>query len=45
MAEWMPIDEFIYEKQIFIESRFPVLPTLVFLFFEKYVLGFRNHYL
>ena len=35
MVEWMPIDEFLYEKQIFIESRFPDLPTSgLFIFWE-----------
>lgn len=35
MGEWMPIDEFLYEKQIFIESRFPDLPTSgLFIFWE-----------
>ena len=46
MGEWMPIDEFLYRKQNFIDSRFAGLPTSeVFLIFEKYVLRFRNHYL
>ena len=46
MVEWMPIDEFLYKKQNFMDSRFPVLPTTeVFLIFEKYVLRFRNHFL
>ena len=45
MGEWMPIDEFLYRKQNFID-RFEGLPTSeVFLIFEKYVLRFRNYYL
>ena len=50
MGEWMPIDELLYKKQNFIDSRFAGLvvglhTTEVFLIFEKYVLKFRNHYL
>ena len=48
-AEWVNeclLMIFFYRKQNFIDSRYAGLPTSdVFLFFEKYVLRFRNHYL